>query len=78
MMLPQVMNGDSLQIWMVAVNVLNKQSWTSSKGWLWELGMVLTSSHHKKNNFITGCYKGSPTRTADENIWSLGGGGMNR
>jgi hypothetical protein len=25
--------GDSLQIWRVAANILNKQSWTANKGW---------------------------------------------
>jgi hypothetical protein len=31
---PQVADrGDSLQILRVAVNILNKQSWTANKGW---------------------------------------------
>jgi hypothetical protein len=30
---PQVVDGgDSLQIWRVAVNILNKQSWTADRG----------------------------------------------
>jgi len=31
---PWVMDGgDSLQIWRVAANILNKQLWTANKGW---------------------------------------------
>jgi hypothetical protein len=33
MMCPQVADGDSLQIRMVAANILNKQSWTADRGW---------------------------------------------
>jgi hypothetical protein len=37
---PQVVDGgDSLQIWRVAVNILNKQSWTGNKGWPSSLGV---------------------------------------
>jgi hypothetical protein len=47
---PQIMvGGDSLQIWKVAVNVLNKQLQTAYKGappaWGW--GEGLTDLHHK-------------------------------
>jgi len=31
--------GDSLQIWMVGVNMLNKQSGTADKGWFSSLGV---------------------------------------
>jgi hypothetical protein len=38
---PQVADGgDSLQIWRVATNVLNKQSWTVDKGWFFSLEAV--------------------------------------
>jgi hypothetical protein len=42
--------GDSLQIWRVAVNILNKQLQTADKGWSSSLGLgvCLTTSHHKK------------------------------
>jgi hypothetical protein len=36
---PQVADGDSLQFWRVAVNILNKQSWTADKGWSTSLGV---------------------------------------
>jgi hypothetical protein len=48
---PQVMDGgDGLQIWRVAANMLNKQSWAANKGWfsrLGGLGVEITSPHHK-------------------------------
>jgi hypothetical protein len=31
--------GDSLQIWRVVVNVLNKQLWTANKGWSFSMGV---------------------------------------
>jgi hypothetical protein len=36
-------------IWRVAVNILNKQSWTADKRWSSSLGVgvVLTNPHHK-------------------------------
>jgi hypothetical protein len=37
---PQVVDeGDSLQIWRVAANILNEQSWTADKGWSSSLGV---------------------------------------
>jgi hypothetical protein len=34
MVWPQVVDGgDGLQIWRIAVNILNKQSWTAERGW---------------------------------------------
>jgi hypothetical protein len=40
MVLPQVTDGgDGLQIWRVAANILNKQSWTDDKGWSSSLGV---------------------------------------
>jgi len=32
MVYPQVADAEGLQIWWVAVNILNKQSWTADKG----------------------------------------------
>jgi hypothetical protein len=34
---------DNLQIWRVAVNILNKQSWTANKGWNISLGAFAAS-----------------------------------
>jgi hypothetical protein len=31
--------GDGLQVWKVATNVLNKQSWTADRGWISGLGL---------------------------------------
>jgi hypothetical protein len=31
--------GDGLQIWMVAANILNKESWTVDKGWSSSFGV---------------------------------------
>jgi len=31
---------DGLQLWRVAVTVLNKQSWTADKRWYYRLGVV--------------------------------------
>jgi hypothetical protein len=48
---PQVADeGDNLQVWRVAVNILNKQLLTADKGGLpaWGLGVGLTTTHHKK------------------------------
>jgi hypothetical protein len=37
---PQVADGgDSTKFWRVAANILNKQSWTSDKGWSYNLGV---------------------------------------
>jgi hypothetical protein len=37
---PQVADGgDGLQIWRVAANILNKQSWTADNGWSSSLGV---------------------------------------
>jgi hypothetical protein len=44
---PQVANeGDSLQFWRVAVNILNKQSRTASRGWSssWGVGREANNS----------------------------------
>jgi len=41
------------QICRVAVNILNKELWTSDKGWSSSLGVGGTTPHHRKQ----GCYK---------------------
>jgi hypothetical protein len=43
---PQVADGrDSLQIWRVAANILNKQSRTADKGWFSSLGVGLEANN---------------------------------
>jgi hypothetical protein len=47
---PQVADGgNGLQIWRVAANILNKQSWIADKGWSSSLGLGvgLTTPHRK-------------------------------
>jgi hypothetical protein len=34
-----VVGGDSLQLWRVAENILDKQSWTAGKGWFYRSGL---------------------------------------
>jgi hypothetical protein len=49
MVRPQVADGgDSLQIWRVGENILNKQLWTADKGWSSSLGVGLTTPRRKK------------------------------
>ncbi|KAJ4428691.1 hypothetical protein ANN_25684 [Periplaneta americana] len=50
-----ICKGDGLQIWRVAVNILNKQSWTADKGWSSSLGVGLTT-HHRKKQLVTNPY----------------------
>jgi len=46
---PQVaVGGEGLQIWRVAANILNKQSWRANKGWFSSLGVGLTIPHCRK------------------------------
>jgi hypothetical protein len=43
---PQVADGgDGLQIWRVAANTVNKQSWTAEKGWFSRLGFGLGANN---------------------------------
>jgi hypothetical protein len=43
---PQVADGgDGLQIWKVAANILNKQSWTADKGCPSNLGVGLVANN---------------------------------
>jgi len=50
---PQVMDGRDGFVLRVAINTLNKQSWTANKRWCWGLGTGPTTLHHKKPL----CYK---------------------
>jgi hypothetical protein len=50
---PQVVDGgDGLQLWRVAVNILNKQSYTADKSPALGFGMGLTTLCHKKISFL--------------------------
>jgi hypothetical protein len=51
---PQVADGeDSRQLWRVAGNILNKQSWRAYKGWFnLGLGEGLTTPHLKENKLV--------------------------
>jgi hypothetical protein len=35
---PQVADGDGLQIWKIAANILNKELWIADKGWVSSFG----------------------------------------
>jgi hypothetical protein len=50
--------GDGLQIWKVAVNILNKRSQTASEGWSSSLGVGrgANKSLALQNHLITKCY----------------------
>ena len=50
MVRPQVAGGGTASNVEIAVNILNKQLWTASKGWSSDLGLgeVVTVPHHKK------------------------------
>jgi hypothetical protein len=52
--------GDSLQTWIVAANILNKQSWTAVEGSPSSLGSRACGYQllSIKNTFITKCHKG--------------------
>jgi hypothetical protein len=57
---PQVADGgDSLQIWRVAANILNKQSRTAGTGWSSSLGVGpgLTAPHRKTPNLLSNVLK---------------------
>jgi hypothetical protein len=50
---PQVAEGDGLQIWRVAANILNKQSRRADKGWSSSFGVgVGSTTHHKKISLL--------------------------
>jgi hypothetical protein len=54
---PQVVDGgDGLQIWRVAVNILNKQSRTADKGWHSSFGVAQEANnpHRKKTSGFGG------------------------
>jgi hypothetical protein len=47
--------GDGPQMWRVAVNILNKPSWTVDRGWSSSLGVgwgLTTPPHHKTSNLL--------------------------
>jgi hypothetical protein len=51
---PQLADGgDGLQLWRVAVNILNKQWRAADKGWSYNLGFGLKASHIKNRS----CYE---------------------
>jgi hypothetical protein len=64
---PQVVDGrDSLQIWRVAANLLNKEVVDSRQGVgppAWQLGVGLTGPHHKQNKLVMKCHKEPQTWT---------------
>jgi hypothetical protein len=51
---PQVADrGDGLQIWRVAANILNEQSWTADSGWSSSLGVGRElTSFPRKNQYL--------------------------
>jgi hypothetical protein len=55
---PQVVDGrDGLQLWRLAVNILNKQSWAYNKGWSSSLGLgVGLTTPHRKKQTVTKSY----------------------
>jgi hypothetical protein len=60
----QVADGDGLQIWMLAANILNKQSRTAGKGWSCSLrvghgtGNFSLKKKNKKTSFLRNVTKG--------------------
>jgi hypothetical protein len=61
MVLPQISGGgDSLQIWIMAANTLNKQLQMANKGWFSRLGVGqgANNSSPLKNQLVTKCYTG--------------------
>jgi len=55
---PQVADGkDDLQIWRLAVNILNKQFWTANKGWSSNLGVREWANTHHSKKKKPACYK---------------------
>jgi hypothetical protein len=60
MLCPQVANGeDSIQIWRVDANILNKQSQTANKGWSYSLGVGRAAKNVSLfKKFITKCTQG--------------------
>jgi hypothetical protein len=61
---PQVEHGeDSLQIWRVAENILNKHIRTTDKGWYssWAVGRGVKKLLTVKDKFVMKCHKGLGT-----------------
>ena len=60
MMYPWTVDGgDSIQVWMKTVNILNEQLWIANKGWspAWGLGKGTVTIQHK-NQHVTTYYAG--------------------
>jgi hypothetical protein len=58
---PQVADGgDGLQIWRVAANIPNKQSWTADNGWFSSLELERGANNSLfKNKLLTSNHKGA-------------------
>jgi hypothetical protein len=48
MVRPKVADGEGLQVWKVAANILNKQLWTAEKGWPSSLGVGMGLGTRRK------------------------------
>jgi hypothetical protein len=72
---PQVADGgDSLQIWRVAANILNKQSLTADKGWSSSLEVGRTTPQCKKISLlrnVTKSLKLEKMTYATENVHAI-------
>jgi hypothetical protein len=59
--------GRGLQIWRVAVNLLNKQSWTADKGWFSSLGVGRgVTSDLKQTSFLPNVTQGLGSKNSLE------------
>jgi hypothetical protein len=68
---PKIADGEGLQIWRVAANILNKKSRTADKEWSSCLGGVgLTAPHRKK----VGCYEMFQSWTWTDSLAPAGSG----
>jgi hypothetical protein len=53
---PKVVDAeDGLQMWWVAVNILNRQSWTANRSGLLSKGLRTPHSKKKKKKLVTKC-----------------------
>jgi hypothetical protein len=78
---PQVPDGrNGLQIWRVATDILNKQSWTAKKGWSSSLGLGvgLTTPHHKKLSYYENSQEALDMRFGTWNVRSIYRAGLLR
>jgi hypothetical protein len=68
---PVAEEGDGLQMWRVATNIMNKQSWTTNKGWSSSLGAWCgtdDSSPPQKNYFLRNVTQGLGRSKWEDNI----------